>query len=65
VMLGAFRFRLGRHGEKGTHGRKNPLPVILLRRGCQHTRHLETSPRGALRSREASPSQRSSWQGLL
>jgi hypothetical protein len=54
-----------RTGKKGTHGRKNPLPVILLRRGCPHTRHLETTPHGALRSREASPSQSSSLQGLL
>jgi hypothetical protein len=50
--------------RRGALGIKNPLPVILLRRGCQHTRHLETFPRGTLTSREASPSQRSSWQGL-
>src|SRR4029453_5186746 len=43
---------------------KNPLPVMLLRRGPSHTRRLEPTPDGALRSREAYPSQRSSWQGL-
>src|SRR6266850_1758864 len=58
-------------GEEAPHlggktpGRKNPLPVTNLRRGCQHTRRLETYPHGALRSREAYPSQHSSWQGLL
>jgi hypothetical protein len=47
----------------GTHGIKNPLPVRQLRRGSQHTRRLETTPRGALRSREEYPSQSSSCKG--
>jgi hypothetical protein len=33
--------------------------------GVSATRRLETTPHGTLRSREASPSQRSSLQGLL
>jgi hypothetical protein len=44
MMLGAFMFRLRRHGEEGAHGIKNPLPVVPLRRGCQHTRRLDTQP---------------------
>jgi hypothetical protein len=51
--------------RRGALGIKNPLPVVLLRRGYQHTRHMETSPRGALTSEAAYPLQRSSWQGLL
>src|SRR2546430_4703793 len=65
VLSGAFMCRVWRHGKKGAHGIKTPLPVILLRRGCPHTRRLDTTLHGALRSREASPSQRSSLQGLL
>jgi hypothetical protein len=49
--------------RKQAHPTKNPLPVIQLRRGCQHTRRLETHPHGALRSREAYPSQSSSQKG--
>jgi hypothetical protein len=51
--------------RRGALGIKNPLPVILLRRGCQQTRRLETTPHGALTSMEAYPWQRSSLQGLL
>jgi hypothetical protein len=65
-MFGALMFRLWRHGEKGAHGIKNPLPVTQHPEGvCQHSRRIETHPHGALRSREAYPSQRSSLQGLL
>jgi hypothetical protein len=51
--------------RRGALGIKNPLPVILLRRGHQYTRRLETTLRGALTSMEAYPLQRSSLQGLL
>jgi hypothetical protein len=51
--------------SRGALGIKNPLPVILLRRGHQHTRRLETTPRGALTSEAAYPWQSSSLQGLL
>jgi hypothetical protein len=44
---------------------QNPLPVTNLRRGFEHTHRLDTIPHGALRSREAYPSQHSSLQGLL
>jgi hypothetical protein len=45
---------------------KNPLPVTQHPEGVyQHTRRLALYPHGALRSREAYPSQRSSLQGLL
>jgi hypothetical protein len=50
--------------RRGTPGRKNPLPVRNLRRGCPHTRRIgATNPHGALSSREAYPSQRSSGKG--
>jgi hypothetical protein len=51
--------------RRGVLGIENPLPVILLRRGHQHTRRLETTPRGALTSEAAYPLQSSSLQGLL
>jgi hypothetical protein len=51
--------------RRGALGIKNPLPVILLRRGCQHTRRLDTHPHGALTSEAAYPLQSSSLQGLL
>jgi hypothetical protein len=51
--------------SRGVPGRKNPLPVISFRRGSQQTRRLATDPHGALTSRAASPSQRSSQTGLL
>jgi hypothetical protein len=51
--------------RRGALGIKDPLPVILLRRGCQHTRRLDTHPHGALTSEAAYPLQSSSWQGLL
>jgi hypothetical protein len=63
MMLGAFV--LGSMMRRGALGIKNPLPVILLRRGHQHTRRLDINPHGALTSEAAYPSQRSSWQGLL
>jgi hypothetical protein len=51
-------------GGEGEHqAEKNPLPVVLRRRGPQHTRRRDIDPHGALRSRAASPSQRSSSQG--
>jgi hypothetical protein len=50
-----------RNGEKEGLAIKNPLPVRSLRRGCPHTRRIgATNPHGALSSREAYPSQRSS-----
>jgi hypothetical protein len=51
--------------RRGALGIKNPLPVILLRRGLQHTRRLDRGPRGALTSEAAHPLQSSSLQGLL
>jgi hypothetical protein len=51
--------------RRGALGRKNPLPVILLRRGHQHTRRLETTPHSTLTSEAAYPWQSSSLQGLL
>jgi hypothetical protein len=51
--------------SRGALGIKNPLPVILLRRGLQHTRRLDTHPHGALTSEAAYPLQSSSLQGLL
>jgi hypothetical protein len=63
VLSRAFMCRVWRHGKKGAHGIKNPLPVILLRRGHQHTRRLETTPRGALTREAAYPWQSSSCKG--
>ena len=43
---------------------QQPPPVLNIRKGCQHTRRLDTNPHGALRSKEAYPLQ-SSLQGQL
>jgi hypothetical protein len=58
-------FFVGRHGAKGSIRQKKPPPGHNLPEGAQYMRRLDTIPHGALRSREASPSQRSSLQGLL
>ena len=76
VNRGTGRARPGRAGtwsclgrglaSRGAPGIKKPPPGQATPEGvCQHTRRLDTIPHGALRSREASPSQRSSLQGIL
>jgi hypothetical protein len=65
VRLRAVSSYVGRHVAKGsTRHKKTPSwSHSTFRRGCQQTRRLGIDPHGALRSREASPSQRSSGKG--
>jgi hypothetical protein len=63
-VLGRGRAGCGRMRRRGALGRKNPLPVTQHPEGvCQHTRRLETTPRGALTSEAAYPLQSSSCKG--
>jgi len=66
MLSGAFIFRLWRHGEKGdARHKKPPFRSHNIRKGCQHTRLLDTTPHGALTNKAAYPLQSSSLQGLL
>jgi hypothetical protein len=60
-VLGCYRAVCERIVRKGVHGITPPGQATP--EGVQHTRRLETTPHGALRSGEAYPSQRSSRQG--
>jgi hypothetical protein len=65
VLYRALMFRLWRHIAKGGIRQEKPPAGHKPPEGVSATHRLESTPDGALTSREASPSQRSSLQGLL